>query len=191
MKTVVSLAITLAAFVGPVGCTTTQTPSESVQTPVALSSQDEAAVRAMVAEFANTWNRHDMKGMHALDSQDVQWINVAGNIWRGKPTVYKGHDAIHRTIYAKTPMSIDNIEVRSIAPQVAVAVVKMKFGAGLIPSGKEIPELHTRGSFVMAKREGIWKIVHFQNTTIDPDAEKNDPVTWDESGFRPEKKEGR
>ena len=32
------------------------------------------------------------------------------------------------------------------------------------------------------------KIVHFQNTTIDPDAEKHDPATWDETGFRLEKK---
>ena len=63
-----------------------------------------------------------MKGTHELDTEDVQWINVAGNIWRGKPTVYKGHDAIHRTIVAKTPMRVENVEVRPLSPEVAVAV---------------------------------------------------------------------
>ena len=185
MKKVTLLAITLVALVGPVGCTTTRAPNTNAQVSAPLSSQDDAAVRAIVAEFADTWNRHDMKGMHELDTEDVQWINVAGNIWRGKPTVSKGHGVIHRTIFAKTPMRIDNVEVRAIAPNVAVAVAQMWFGRGLIPPSIEIPEVRTRGSFVMAKRDGVWKIVHFQNTTIDP--EKPDPVTWDEPGFTPKK----
>jgi hypothetical protein len=39
----------------------------------------------------------------------------------------------------------------------------------------------------MVKRDGIWRIAHFQNTTVDLEAEKNDPITWDESGFLPGK----
>jgi uncharacterized protein (TIGR02246 family) len=181
MKNVLPFAVALIASISLLGCKTKQAPNSSLPTAVALSSHDDAEVRAIVAEFANTWNRHDMSGMHELDTDDVQWINVAGIIWRGKPTVYKGHDTIHRTIYAKTPMRIDSVEVRPIAPNVAVVVAQMWFGHGLIPSGIEIPEVRTRGSFVMAKRDGVWKIVHFQNTTIDP--EKTDPATWDERGF--------
>ena len=41
----------------------------------------------------------------------------------------------------------------------------------------------------MVKRDGIWRIAHFQNTIVDPDAEKNDPITWDETGFLPGGKE--
>jgi hypothetical protein len=29
-------------------------------------------VRSVVKEFANTWNRHDMKAMHELDTDDVE-----------------------------------------------------------------------------------------------------------------------
>jgi uncharacterized protein (TIGR02246 family) len=185
MKKVTVLAIMLVAFVALVGCATTQAPNASAPMPERLSSQDDAEVRAIVAQFANTWNRHDMKEMHELDSEDAQWINVAGNIWRGKPTVFKGHGVIHRTIYAKTPMRIEEVEVRPIAPNVAVVVAQMWFGRGLIPPSVEVPEVRTRGSFIMAKRDGAWKIVHFQNTTIDPD--KPDPVTWDETRFTPKK----
>jgi uncharacterized protein (TIGR02246 family) len=66
-------------------------------TPPAFSTDDESAVRALVSEFANTWNRHDMKAMHELDTGDVEWINITGNYWRGKAAVYKGRDTIHRT----------------------------------------------------------------------------------------------
>jgi uncharacterized protein (TIGR02246 family) len=150
-----------------------------------LNSVDESAVRAVVFEFASTWNRHDMVGMHELDTEDVEWINVTGNHWRGKAAVYKGHDAIHRTIFAKTEMSVESVVIRAIAPDVAIAVATMKFGPVIIPSGQEIPELKTRGSFVLVKHGGTWKVVHFQNTSVDAEAERNDPITWDATGYLP------
>jgi uncharacterized protein (TIGR02246 family) len=51
---------------------------------LSLNSVDESEVRALLSEFASTWNRHDMVGMHELDTEDVEWINVTGNHWRGK-----------------------------------------------------------------------------------------------------------
>ena len=150
-----------------------------------LNSVDESAIRAVVFEFASTWNRHDMVGMHELDTEDVEWINVTGNHWRGKAAVYKGHDTIHRTIFAKTEMSVESAVIRLIAPDVAVAVATMKFGPVIIPSGQEIPELKTRGSFILVKHGGTWKIAHFHNTSVDPEAEKNDPVTWDATDYLP------
>ena len=154
-------------------------------TPPMFSTEDESTVRSIVAEFASAWNRHDMKTMHDLDTGDVEWINVTGNHWRGKAAVYKGHDTIHRTIFAKTRMSVEQTAIRPIAANVAVAVATMTFGPVITPTGQELAEIKTRGSFTMAKREGIWKIAHFQNTIVDLDAEKNDPITWDASGFLP------
>ena len=150
-----------------------------------LNSADESAVRAVVSEFASTWNRHDMVRMHELDTEDVEWINVTGNHWRGKAAVYKGHDTIHRTIFAKTEMSVESAVVRVIASDVVVAVATMKFGPVIIPSGQEIPELKTRGSFILVKLGGRWKIAHFQNTSVDLEAERNDPLTWDDTGYLP------
>jgi uncharacterized protein (TIGR02246 family) len=176
------LAVTALA-----GCTTKD--SEMTSTPPAFSTDDEGAVRALVHEFANTWNRHDMKGMHELDTEDVEWVNVTGHYWRGKATVYKGHDTIHRTIFAKTSMRVEQTAIRSIAPDVAIAVATMTFGPVITPTGQQLPEIKTRGSFTTVKSEGIWRIAHFHNTIVDLEAEKNDPITWDASGFLPGGKE--
>jgi uncharacterized protein (TIGR02246 family) len=157
--------------------------------PSAFSADDESAVQTVVSEFANTWNRHDMKMMHELDTEDVEWINITGNYWRGKAAVYKGHDTIHRTIFAKTSMTVEDIAIRPIAPNVAVAVATMTFGPVILPTGQEAPEIKTRGSFTTVKREGIWRIAHFQNTVVDSEAEKHDPITWDKTGFLPGSKE--
>ena len=153
----------------------------------ALSPDEQLAVRAVVAGFADTWNRHDMNAMHALDTDDVEWINVTGNHWRGKAAVYKGHDNIHRTIFAKTQMNVLDTSTRPIAPGVALVVATMMFSPVITPLGQLVPDLKSRGTFTVVRRDGVWKIVHFQNTSVDPDAEKDDPITWDETGFLPGK----
>jgi len=150
-----------------------------------FSADDESAVRALVNEFANTWNRHDMKAMHELDTEDVEWINVVGHHWRGKTTVYKGHVAIHRGMCATVSMSVESTTIRSIAPTVAIAVATMHFEPSLDPRFRWVGATKTRGSFTMVKRDGIWKIVHFQNTPIDPKAENDDETKWDATGFPP------
>ncbi len=167
---------------------TSGAPSTHAAAP--LTADDETSVQAVVSEFASTWNRHDMKAMHELNTGDVEWVNVTANHWRGNPAVLKGHAAIHRTIFAKTSMTVEKTSVRAIDPNTAIAVATMKFGPVPMPSGQVLPELRTRGSFIVVRRDGIWKIAHFQNTTIDADAERNDPITWGEKGFVPAKKDG-
>ena len=162
MKTLTLLAAALVAWACLVGCTTTQ-PTASAGTGVVLSPQDEAAVRATVAEFINIWNHPDMKGMHELFTEDALWILRNGNVWRGKGEVYRFYDTFQRT--PGSPSSADKMEVRSLAPQVAVATVKMNQGGA---------EFYTRDSFVMAKRGGAWKVVHLHSTTIHPDVAKKD-----------------
>jgi uncharacterized protein (TIGR02246 family) len=165
------------------GCTTQD--SATTTTPPAFGADDESAVRALVNEFANSWNRHDMKAMHELDTKDVEWINVVGHHWRGKATVYRGHTAIHKGMEARSSVSVESATIRSIAPTVAVAVATMHFGVSPDPRDLGVAATKTRGSFTMVKRDGIWKIVHFQNTVIDPKTENADLPKFDETGFPP------
>ena len=175
--------LALLAVIALSGCTARD--SAMTTTPRALVADDESAVRALVDEFANTWNRHDMGAMHELDTDDVEWINVVGHHWAGKATVYKGHVAIHKGMSAKTTMSVESATIRPIAPGVAVAVATMHFGPSLDPDYPWVVAAKTRGSFTMVKRDGTWKIAHFQNTQIDPKAENEDVPSWDATGFPP------
>jgi uncharacterized protein (TIGR02246 family) len=177
------LAILAVAVIVLLGFTTRD--SAMTNPPPAFSADDELAVRGLVNEFANTWNQHDMKAMHELDTEDVEWVNVVGQYWRGKETVYKGHTAIHKGMSAKTSMSVESVTIRSIAPTVAVAVATMHFGASTDPRYPWVVAAKTRGSFAMVKRDGIWKIAHFQNTLIDPKAENEDVPKFADTGFPP------
>lgn len=159
-------------------------------TPPALSTADESAVRSLVDQFAESWNRHDMKAMHELDTEDVEWINVVGHYWRGKTTVFNGHTAIHKGMYATTTAEVESATIRSIAPNVAMAVATMHFSASTDPRFKVVAgePAKTRASFTMVKRDAIWKIVHFQNTVIDPKTESADLPRFADTGFPPPSK---
>ena len=159
--------------------------SAMTNTQPTFSADDESAVRALVNEFANTWNRHDMKAMHELDTEDVEWINVVGHYWQGKATVFKGHVAIHKGMSATTNLSVESASIRSIAPTVAVAVATLHFVPAPDPRYPWLAAAKTRASFAMVKRDGIWKIALFQNTVIDPKAENDDIPKWDATGFPP------
>jgi len=159
-------------------------PASAREAPAAAaqrmpSAPDEAAVRRLIADFADSWNRHDMAAMHALDTPDVEWVNVVGNDWIGVENVRKGHANFHRVLAADNVMHVDEVAVHLVAPDVAIAVTKLHF------NGKSIdgrpPEAFTRGSWVMVKRARVWKIAYFQNTAIDPTVQgPMDPLQFDE-----------
>ena len=150
-----------------------------------LSAGDETAVKTVLNQFADSWNRHDMKAMHDLDTDDVEWINVVGHDWQGKEATFKGHTAIHKGMAAKVDMSIESAKVRLIAPNVAIAVTVLHFTASTDPRFAWTEASKTRASYTVVKRGGDWKIVHFQNTIIDPNAEKFDETQFDSTGFPP------
>jgi hypothetical protein len=54
------------------GCAITPPSSGSGSGTARLNAADESAVRDVVSEYTNTWNRHDMKGMHELNTAGVE-----------------------------------------------------------------------------------------------------------------------
>ena len=176
---ILALALAVASAVA-------QQPKASATLPPALSAADETAVRGLVNGFADAWNRHDMRAMHDLDTEDVEWVNVVGHHWRGKETVRKGHTAIHKGMEAKTRMSVESISLHPIAPDVTVAVATLHFfRTPTDPLYTGNGDTKTRGSFTMVKRDGVWKIAQFQNTVVDPKAEHDDVPSFEATGFPP------
>jgi uncharacterized protein (TIGR02246 family) len=163
-----------------------QQPQTNTTLPPALNADDETAVLGLVNGFADAWNRHDMKAMHDLDTVDVEWVNVVGHYWRGKETVRKGHTAIHKGMEAKTRMSVESTSLHPIAADVTVVVATLHFlRMPTDPLYTGNGDTKTRGSFIMVKRDGVWKIAQFQNTVIDPKAEHDDLPSFAETGFWP------
>jgi uncharacterized protein (TIGR02246 family) len=151
---------------------------------VAMSSPDVDAIRAVLIEYQDAWNAHDMTALEELFAADAHWVNIVGMHWQGKAAVVKAHSVFHRTIFRNTELTFGNIGIRAINPDVAAAVVTATVGTFRTPDGAPRPSADNRLSFILTKRDGTWRVAHGHNTVIDPAAQPFDPVS---SGWNSER----
>lgn len=149
-----------------------------------MSAVDEQKIRAVMRDYGEAWNHHDIGAMQQLFTDDADWINIVGMHWRGKTAILKAYDVFWRTIFQKMEITVTDVTIRAIAPDVAVAVVALQASEFTTPDGKRQPATQDRLSVILAGREGEWKIVHAQNTVVDPTAQPFDPINSDWSGER-------
>lgn len=148
-------------------------PQIHVESP---SLSDEESLREVITGYCAAWNRHDMKALAELFTDEAQWVNIVGMHWTGRTAIAAAHDAYHRTFFKATDIEAAEIEVREIAPSVAIAVVLLKVGPFTPPDGVLRPQSDDRLSLVLTRRAGRWRIAHGHNTVIDPGARRFDPV---------------
>jgi uncharacterized protein (TIGR02246 family) len=147
----------------------------------AQNASEQKEIRAVVAGYAEAWNRHDIAALADILTDDTDWINIVGMHWRGKAAVLKGHDAYQGTFFRNTALDFTDVDVRPITQDAVVAVVTIKVGDFTPPDGQPRIGTQDRLSLVLAKRSDGWRIVHGHNTVIEPGAQRFDPVNsnWD------------
>jgi uncharacterized protein (TIGR02246 family) len=150
----------------------------------AQDASEQTEIRAVVARYAEAWNRHDIAALADILTDDTDWINIVGMHWRGKAAVLKGHDVYHRTFFRDTALDFTDVDLRPITQDAVVAVVTIKVGDFTPPDGQPRIGTQDRLSLIIAKRSGGWRIVHGHNTVIEPGAQRFDPVNsnWDSAG---------
>lgn len=142
----------------------------------AATFADLDASRAVLIEYQDSWNRHDIVSMEELFADDAHWINIVGMHWQGRAAIIAAHDAFHRAMFRNTELNFIDISIRAITPNVAAAVVEAKVGCFTTPDGTVRPSARNRLSFILTKRDRSWRIAHGHNTVVDPTAERFDPV---------------
>ncbi len=142
----------------------------------ALSSEDDQAIRKVVAGFEETWNAHDMKAMGKLFREDAEFINVVGMHWHGRDEIMAAHAAFHETVFKTRQMKTDGVETRPLGSGYAIAVATITVDGFTTPSGQVMPKGQCRETFVLVKGADGWKVAHGHNVTVVADAAKHDPA---------------
>jgi len=151
----------------------------------ATKPSDEQSILAAVMAFQEAWNHHDMTAMKDVFTEDADLINVLGTRWHGRANIVKALGVFHREMFKNEEIHLSEITIRSVTANVAIAVA-IQTGSGEM----SLPEAHGRkqtpvgsqlDTFVVEKRDGIWKVTYGQNTIVNPDAQKFDPIktNWD------------
>ncbi len=146
------------------------------QTAAPAVTEDEQAIRQLVASFEHAWNTHDMTELGSLFDDDAEFINVVGMHWRGKQAIVKAHTVYHELMFQDCKLHSDQVEVRFLNDQTAVAVWTSTQDPFTTPSGTLMPKSQTRLSFVLSRGDDGWRVIHGHNTRVDAEAAQFDPV---------------
>jgi len=66
--------------------------------PAPPVNSEEEAVRRVIADFGEAWNRHDANAILALFTEDADCVNVAGSWWHGQAEHRRGTTWVHEHV---------------------------------------------------------------------------------------------
>jgi uncharacterized protein (TIGR02246 family) len=137
--------------------------------PAADGQADEAAIRDIVqTRQQQAWNQHDARAYAALFAEDGEVVNVVGWWWRGRAEIETKLTDAFAFVFRESALTITQVEVRFLAPEIAVAHVLWTMSGARTPPGMPEPRKGIQ-TVVLQKRGGNWMIAAFQNTNHVPE----------------------
>ena len=126
---------------------------------------DEQDIRDILKQIEAAWNAGDSKAFAGFFAEDANFIQIYGHQGDGRHAIEAAHRIIFDTIYKGSQANYALRSIRFVRPDVAVVFVQahLKFW-----EGNEAREMDARPTFTLAKEQGQWQIVAFQNTKISP-----------------------
>lgn len=129
---------------------------------------DEKAIRGIEAQWETAWNHHDVAAMVRLGTSDADWVNLAGEWFKGREAFAKSLEELHSGKVKESVWQSEGIQIKFLAPGIAVVHVYFNSHGDRNPDGTLMPP--RRGIFtrVEEKRHGQWLVVASQATRIVP-----------------------
>ena len=134
----------------------------------ATPNQDEAEIREVATRQGDTWSRHDAKAYAALFTEDCDVVNVVGWWWKGRAELERKLTAAFRFVFKESTLSIGEVEVRFLSPEIALAHARWTMVGARTPTGIPEPREGIQ-TLVFTKQAGHWLISGFQNTHSIPE----------------------
>ncbi|SDE68867.1 SgcJ/EcaC family oxidoreductase [Terriglobus roseus] len=144
--------------------------SPAAETSAPLTSTEQ--IQQIIAHQLDSWNRNDAAAWASDYSTLATFINVRGDVVKGREAIEKIHAFIFQGPYKGTRLSasIDTIEYP--APHVAIADITSEVsGFATLPPGLTPTEpgiFRTRLKYILVEEAGTWRIAAAQNTAVSP-----------------------
>lgn len=146
--------------------------------PSQASADAEADIRALIAEQAAAWNRHDAKAWASPFLPSAEFINILGTPFSGKPAIEGITARIFATIFKESRDSVTVRKIVWVTPELAIVHYDHAVsGYSALPPGIQASETGADGEGVLRTlmvyvlqrgADGKWMIVNGQNTAILP-----------------------
>jgi len=134
----------------------------------ANQKSEQAAIRQTVMGLQEAWNRHDMNAFASLFAEDADFVNVAGAWWKGRTEIEQKHRTAHATMFHDSTLSIEEVDLRFLTPDIAIAHVLTSLVGQRMPDGTVAPRQRALLTQALQKQSGKWMIVASHNTDVRP-----------------------
>jgi uncharacterized protein (TIGR02246 family) len=131
-----------------------------------VTTQDEAAIRKVIAATTELFNRHDAKGFVQHYTPDADLVTVRGEVMKGTAEIEAGLNRIFLSRAGGATLREVEASIRLLAPDVALAHVTNELSGLVGPGGERLPAHRERSVRVFVKKDGVWKVTAFHNTRL-------------------------
>ena len=127
------------------------------------SFAQSANPEGVATDFSNAWSSHDMKAFERLFTEHAVWVPTAEYRAVGRAEVVEAFAAIHSTFVKDTTMTVTDVHVESVSPDVSVVYFH---GAveSFDPGGDSQPAPPGAVIFVTVREADGWRIAGGQLT---------------------------
>jgi uncharacterized protein (TIGR02246 family) len=170
-RTLVTIALSLAA------CAPQRPPAplppSAPQAATAPPTSAEPAIRRLLAEQSEAWNRHDAHAWVAPFSDDAEFVNIVGMLLEGRAEIERRHAEIFKAIFARSRVVVTVRKVQELGTGAALAETDYelrdydRLPPGIQPTDPD-GTLRTRLKYVFERAPSGWRIVSAQNTAVLP-----------------------
>jgi uncharacterized protein (TIGR02246 family) len=136
------------------------------------SNADADAIRALEVRQEATWNDHNAHAYAQLFTSDADIVNVVGWWWKSRAELEQKLDKGFRFVFARSHLRIDDVAIRFLTAEVAIAHVQWSMTGAVSPdgSGGNVPQKGIQTQ-TLHKTAGGWLIAAFQNCNAVPERE--------------------
>ena len=123
----------------------------------------EAEVRALVVEMTARWNRKDAGAFSELFADDADFTDVIGQTAHGKKGIATQHEFPFTRNMRQATLASESLSVRSLGPEVAVALLKWTTTNNLGLDGGPVSDRRGTMQIVCRREASRWAIVSVLN----------------------------
>lgn len=135
-------------------------------TGLAQTTADTISVRKTIIAFQDDFNDGSFNNTANYATDD--WVHIApnGGIGRGREALAKELRSIHQSFLKGVTMTLENINIRFITPDVALVDVIHKVSTYVTPDGVKHENERQMKSYAVVMQNGKWLMSLDHNTII-------------------------
>jgi uncharacterized protein (TIGR02246 family) len=129
-------------------------------------AEDENTIRSICIDRIERFNKTHEAPLAAEFTSDADFVNVYG-MWRKGPAEIEARQGERmKTVLKEAKMTLLDLRIRFIRPDVAIAHQTHEMSGMLSPDGQKMPPHRERSIRVLVKEQGKWLTTAFHNTIV-------------------------